>query len=234
MQLVLIRHGESLWNKENRFTGWTDVDLSTIGKKEATLAGEILKDNNFDFDICYTSYLKRAIHTLTRILDSMDLDFLPVIKTWKLNERHYGALQGENKALMADKVGAEQVHIWRRSFDVKPPLLKKGDIRCPYLDKNYREVDKSILPFGESLKDTIDRVIPYYKQYILPKMLDGERVLIVAHGNSLRSLVKYLENISDDDIQQINIPTGIPLVYELDDNGKFIKKYYLGVTEIIT
>ncbi|WP_150262798.1 2,3-diphosphoglycerate-dependent phosphoglycerate mutase [Parvimonas micra] len=228
MKLVLIRHGESEWNKLNLFTGWTDVGLSEKGIIEANEAGFLLKENNFDFDVCYCSYLKRAINTLNIVLERMDRQWLPVIKTWKLNERHYGALQGLNKAETAEKYGEEQVKLWRRSFDVPPPALDKDDKRCPHNQAPYRNVDKSELPYNESLKDTIERVIPYYEEVIKKDMLDGKRVLITAHGNSLRALVKYLDNLTDEEIISVNIPTGIPLVYEFDDNFKVINKYYLG------
>lgn len=228
MKLVLIRHGESEWNKLNLFTGWTDVGLSEKGIIEANEAGFLLKENNFDFDVCYCSYLKRAINTLNIVLERMDRQWLPVIKTWKLNERHYGALQGLNKAETTEKYGEEQVKLWRRSFDVPPPALDKDDKRCPHNQAPYRNVDKSELPYNESLKDTIERVIPYYEEVIKKDMLDGKRVLITAHGNSLRALVKYLDNLTDEEIISVNIPTGIPLVYEFDDNFKVINKYYLG------
>ena len=228
MKLVLIRHGESEWNKLNLFTGWTDVGLSEKGIIEANEAGFLLKENNFDFDVCYCSYLKRAINTLNIVLERIDRQWLPVIKTWKLNERHYGALQGLNKAETAEKYGEEQVKLWRRSFDVPPPALDKDDKRCPHNQAPYRNVDKSELPYNESLKDTIERVIPYYEEVIKKDMLDGKRVLITAHGNSLRALVKYLDNLTDEEIISVNIPTGIPLVYEFDDNFKVINKYYLG------
>ena len=228
MKLVLIRHGEREWNKLNLFTGWTDVGLSEKGIIEANEAGFLLKENNFDFDVCYCSYLKRAINTLNIVLERMDRQWLPVIKTWKLNERHYGALQGLNKAETAEKYGEEQVKLWRRSFDVPPPALDKDDKRCPHNQAPYRNVDKSELPYNESLKDTIERVIPYYEEVIKKDMLDGKRVLITAHGNSLRALVKYLDNLTDEEIISVNIPTGIPLVYEFDDNFKVTNKYYLG------
>ena len=228
MKLVLIRHGESEWNKLNLFTGWTDVGLSEKGIIEANEAGFLLKENNFDFDVCYCSYLKRAINTLNIVLERMDRQWLPVIKTWKVNERHYGALQGLNKAETAEKYGEEQVKLWRRSFDVPPPALDKDDKRCPHNQAPYRNVDKSELPYNESLKDTIERVIPYYEEVIKKDMLDGKRVLITAHGNSLRALVKYLDNLTDEEIISVNIPTGIPLVYEFDDNFKVTNKYYLG------
>lgn len=226
-KLVCIRHGESEWNKENRFTGWSDVDLSEKGHKEAKQAGKILKDKGYDFDIAYTSYLKRAIHTLNHVLDGLDLDYIPVEKSWKLNERHYGALQGLNKADTAKKYGDEQVLIWRRSFDVLPPLLKETDERAPRNEKPYRNVPKDELPLGESLKTTIERVIPYYEETIKPHIEGGENVLIVAHGNSLRALLKYLENLSDEEIMKVNIPTGIPLVFEFDDDMKPKDHYYL-------
>ena len=228
MKLVLIRHGESEWNKLNLFTGWTDVGLSEKGIIEANEAGFLLKENNFDFDVCYCSYLKRSINTLNIVLERMDRQWLPVIKTWKLNERHYGALQGLNKAETAEKYGEEQVKLWRRSFDVPPPALDKDDKRCPHNQAPYRNVDKSELPYNESLKDTIERVIPYYEEVIKKDMLDGKRVLITAHGNSLRALFKYLDNLTDEEIISVNIPTGIPLVYEFDDNFKVTNKYYLG------
>ena len=228
MKLVLIRHGESEWNKLNLFTGWTDVGLSEKGIIEANEAGFSLKENEYDFDVCYCSYLKRAINTLNIVLERMDRQWLPVIKTWKLNERHYGALQGLNKAETAEKYGEEQVKLWRRSFDVPPPALDKDDKRCPHNQAPYRNVDKSELPYNESLKDTIERVIPYYEEVIKKDMLDGKRVLITAHGNSLRALVKYLDNLTDEEIISVNIPTGIPLVYEFDDNFKVTNKYYLG------
>ena len=212
----------------NLFTGWTDVGLSEKGIIEANEAGFLLKENNFDFDVCYCSYLKRAINTLNIVLERMDRQWLPVIKTWKLNERHYGALQGLNKAETAEKYGEEQVKLWRRSFDVPPPALDKDDKRCPHNQAPYRNVDKSELPYNESLKDTIERVIPYYEEVIKKDMLDGKRVLITAHGNSLRALVKYLDNLTDEEIISVNIPTGIPLVYEFDDNFKVTNKYYLG------
>ena len=216
MKLVLIRHGESVWNKENLFTGWTDVDLSDTGRKEAAEAGKILKEEGFDFDICYTSYLKRAIHTLNYVLEGMDREWLPVIKTWKLNERHYGALQGLNKSETAEKYGEDQVKLWRRSYDIRPPALDEKDERNPAFNPMYRDEDKKNLPLTECLADTVDRVVPYYLSEIVPKIKAGKRILIAAHGNSLRALVKYVENISDDEIVGVNIPTGVPLVYEFD------------------
>lgn len=234
IKLVLIRHGESEWNRLNLFTGWTDVDLSDKGRKEAAEGGRLLKAEGFDFDVCYTSYLKRAIHTLNLVLENMDREWLPVIKSWKLNERHYGALQGLNKAETAEKYGEEQVKIWRRSFDITPPELEENDERSPRLQEQYRMVeDKSILPLTESLKTTIERAVPFFNEEIKPRLLAGERVLIAAHGNSLRALVKYFENLSDAEIIDVNIPTGVPLVYEFDDEMKFQKRYYLGDQEAI-
>ena len=227
MKLVLIRHGESEWNKENKFTGWTDVELSENGVEEAKKGGRALKEAGFDFDICYTSYLKRAIHTLNNVLAEMDREWLPVIKAWQLNERHYGALQGLNKSETAAKYGEEQVKIWRRSFDVPPMALTEDDPRNPRKDPKYRDVDPKLLPLQESLKTTIERAVPYFEQEIKPKMKAGKRVLIAAHGNSLRALVKYFDNMSDEDIINENIPTAIPLVYEFDDDFKVISKKYL-------
>ena len=227
-QLVLVRHGESVWNKANLFTGWTDVELSEAGMSEASEAGRLLKENGFDFDVCYTSYLKRAIHTLNLILDEMDRAWLPVNKSWRLNERHYGALQGLNKAETAEKYGEEQVKIWRRSYDILPPALASDDESQPSKQPMYRGIDIQDLPSSESLKTTIERVVPYFENCIKPAMLEGKRVLITAHGNSLRSLVKYFDGIADDDIVDVNIPTGIPLVYEFDENFNAIKHYYLG------
>lgn len=227
-QLVLVRHGESVWNKENLFTGWTDVELSENGLIEAKEAGGLLKAAGFDFDTCYTSYLKRAVHTLNIILDEMDRAWLPVVKSWKLNERHYGALQGLNKAETAEKYGEEQVKIWRRSFDVLPPALNGNDERQPFNQAMYRDVDKRVLPSSESLKTTIDRVVPYFETVIKPDIISGKRVIIAAHGNSLRALVKYFDQIADEDIINVNIPTGIPLVYEFDDRFNVLTHYYLG------
>ncbi len=228
MKLVLVRHGESEWNKLNLFTGWTDVDLSEKGHEEAKAAGRVLKAEGYDFDICYTSYLKRAIHTLNHILDEMDRAWLPVIKTWKLNERHYGALQGLNKAETAEKYGEDQVKIWRRSFDVKPPELSPDDERSALKQAMYRDVDPALLPANESLETTIERVIPFFEDTVKPAMAEGKRVIIAAHGNSLRALVKYLDNMSPEEIIGVNIPTGVPLVYEFDDNFKVLGHYYLG------
>lgn len=228
MKLVLVRHGESDWNKLNLFTGWTDVDLSQTGHREAIQAGTILKNEGYEFDVCYTSYLKRAIHTLNHILDEMDLCWLPVNKSWKLNERHYGALQGLNKAETAEKYGEEQVKIWRRSFDVLPPALNINDKRSAQKQAMYRNIDSALLPAGESLKTTIERVIPYFNETVKKDMQAGKRALIVAHGNSLRALVKYFDKLSNEAIMNINIPTGIPLVYEFDDEFKVMFYYYLG------
>lgn len=232
-KLVLIRHGESEWNKLNLFTGWTDVDLSEKGVMEAMNGGKELHNNGYTFDICFTSTLKRAIHTAWCVLDGVDQAYIPVIKDYHLNERHYGALQGLNKAETSAKYGEEQVHLWRRSFDIAPPALDEEDERNPAKSLAYKNVDKKDLPLHESLKDTIARVVPYYENVILPEIKAGKKVLIAAHGNSLRALVKYLDNISDADIAGLNIPTGIPLVYELDDNFKPITHYYLGDQEAI-
>lgn len=228
MKLVLLRHGESEWNKLNLFTGWTDVDLSEKGREEAKLAGVLLKNEGYDFDVCYTSRLKRAIHTLNAVLDEMDRAWLPVIKSWKLNERHYGALQGLNKAETAAIYGEEQVKIWRRSFDVKPPALEPGDERDPAGQPMYRDVDPAMLPVHESLETTIERVVPYFQETIKRDMAAGNRVIIAAHGNSLRALVKYFDGLSNEEIIGINIPTGVPLVYEFDDKFNTVSHYYLG------
>jgi 2,3-bisphosphoglycerate-dependent phosphoglycerate mutase len=233
MRLVLLRHGESTWNKENRFTGWTDVDLSEKGIEEAKAAGRLLKEQGFVFDVAFTSVLKRSIRTLWIVQDEMDLMWIPVQISWRLNERHYGALQGLNKAEMATKFGEEQVLIWRRSYDVPPPALDKTDERYPGHDPRYKELDENDLPLTESLKDTVARFLPYWHEVIAPTIKSEERVIISAHGNSLRALVKYLDNISDEEIVKLNIPTGIPLVYELDDDLKPIKHYYLGDPEAI-
>jgi len=227
MKLVLLRHGESVWNKENRFTGWTDVDLSEAGVSEARRAGETLSANGFDFDVCYSSYLKRAIRTLNIVLDVLDRDWLPVFKSWKLNERHYGALQGLNKAETAAKYGDEQVKIWRRSFDVQPPPLDETDERNPKLCVQYKNERAESLPLTESLKDTVARAVPYFNDVIKKDMENGKRVLIAAHGNSIRALVKYFDSVSDKDITDVNIPTGIPLVYEFNDDFTVSRKYYL-------
>ena len=230
---MLVRHGESEWNKLNLFTGWTDVDLSEKGHEEAKAAGEILKKEGYDFDICYTSYLKRAIHTLNHILDSMDRNWLPVVKAWELNERHYGALQGLNKSETAEKYGEEQVKIWRRSYDVKPPALEETDKRHPKNDPMFRNVDPKNLPANESLETTVARAVPYFNNVIKKDMEAGKRVIIAAHGNSLRALVKYFDNMSNDAIIGVNIPTGIPLVYEFDNDFKVVKHYYLGDQEAL-
>lgn len=232
-KLVLIRHGESEWNKLNLFTGWTDVELSEKGRQEAALGGKLLKEEGFKFDVAYTSYLKRAIHTLNIVLNEMDEEYIPVIKSYKLNERHYGALQGLNKAETAAKYGDEQVKIWRRSYDACPPELKDDDDRNPALQDTYRHVNKDELPLTECLKNTVARVVPYFNDVIRKDIEAGKNVIIAAHGNSLRALVKYLENISDDEIVGVNIPTGVPLVYELDENLKVISKRYLGDQEAI-
>ena len=229
MRLVIIRHGESEWNKLNLFTGWSDVDLSPEGKKEAILAGKALKEEEIDFDVCYTSYLKRAIHTLNLVLEEMNRDWLPVVKSYKLNERHYGALQGLNKAETAKKYGEKQVKIWRRSFSVRPPVLDETSNQNPKKQVQYSGINRHELPLCESLEDTINRVVPYFNNVIKKDMLSGKRVLIVAHGNSIRSLVKYFENLSEEEILEVNIPTGIPLVYDF----RVIEKHYLGDEEEI-
>ena len=230
-KVVLLRHGESEWNKENRFTGWTDVDLSEKGVAEAKAGGTLMKEAGFKFDLAYTSVLKRAIRTLWLALDEMDLLWIPVIKSWRLNERHYGALQGLNKAETAKKYGDEQVHIWRRSYDIQPPALTADDERFPGKDKRYADLKKSELPLTECLKDTVARFLPFWLETIVPSIKAGKQVIIAAHGNSLRALVKYLDNVPESEIVELNIPTGIPLVYELDENMKPIKHYYLGDPE---
>jgi 2,3-bisphosphoglycerate-dependent phosphoglycerate mutase len=232
-KLVLIRHGESEWNKENRFTGWKDVDLSDKGKEEAHAAGRLLKAEGFAFDEAYTSVLKRAIRTLWIVLDEMDLMWIPETKSWMLNERHYGALQGLNKAEMAAQYGEEQVLKWRRSFDIPPDALEETDERYLGNDPRYASIEKGKFPKTECLKDTVARVVPYFQSEIEPRIKKGRRLIIAAHGNSLRALVKYLDDISDADITGMNIPTGIPLVYELDDNARPLKRYYLGDAEAI-
>ena len=233
MRLVIIRHGESEWNKLNLFTGWSDVDLSPEGKIEARLAGKALNEEEIDFDVCYTSYLKRAIHTLNLVLEEMNRDWLPVIKSYKLNERHYGALQGLNKAETAKKYGEKQVKIWRRSFSVRPPVLDETSNQNPKKQVQYSGINRDELPLCESLEDTINRVVPYFNNVIKKDMLSGRRLLIVAHGNSIRSLVKYFENLSEEEILEVNIPTGTPLVYEFDDDFRVIEKHYLGDEEEI-
>ena len=227
MDLVFIRHGQSEWNKENLFTGWTDVNLSEEGINEAIEAGKRLKKHNFTFDIAYTSVLTRAIRTLYFVLNEMEQLWIPVNKSWRLNERHYGALQGLNKAQTAEKYGEEQVHIWRRSYDVLPPLLDENDERHPRFDKRYQNLDSRSLPGGENLKVTLERVMPYWEDKIAPALKENKKVIVAAHGNSLRALAKYIEKISDDEIMNLEIPTGIPLIYELDDNFNMKKKYYL-------
>jgi 2,3-bisphosphoglycerate-dependent phosphoglycerate mutase len=227
-KVILLRHGESVWNKENRFTGWTDVDLTEKGVEEAKKAGELMRDAGFVFDLAHTSVLKRAIKTLWLALEQLDLMWIPVLHSWRLNERHYGALQGLNKAETAAKFGEQQVLAWRRSYDVPPPALTPDDARCPGGDPRYRGLASSQVPLTECLKDTVARVLPYWNQAIAPDIRAGKRVLIAAHGNSLRALVKYLDKVSDQDIVGLNIPTGVPLVYELDDVLKPIRHYYLG------
>jgi 2,3-bisphosphoglycerate-dependent phosphoglycerate mutase len=233
IKLVLLRHGESIWNKENLFTGWADVDLSENGKVEAARAGELLKSQGFSFDIAFASVLKRAIRTLWITLDALDLMWIPVEHAWQLNERHYGALQGLNKAETAAKYGEEQVLIWRRSYDIRPPALTESDPQYPGKDARYRALARSELPLSECLEDTVARFLPYWHQTIAPAILSGKRTIITAHGNSLRALVKYLDGISDQDILALNIPTGVPLVYELDAQLKPIRHYYLGDSEAI-
>jgi len=232
-KVVLLRHGESTWNKENRFTGWTDVDLSEKGISEAHKAGKLLKSEGYKFDIAFTSVLKRAIKTLWITLEEMDLMWIPVVRNWRLNERHYGDLQGLNKAETAKKFGEDQVKIWRRSYDTPPPSLQKDDERYPGKDARYAGLTEAELPLTECLKDTVARFVPYWEETIAPTIKEGKKVVIAAHGNSLRALVKYLDNIPEDEIVGLNIPTGIPLVYELDDNLKSIKSYYLGDPEEI-
>ena len=227
-KLVLLRHGESVWNRENRFTGWTDVDLSERGRQEAQEAGRLLKEGGYVFDTAFTSVLKRAIRTLWYSLDALDLMWIPVAKDWRLNERHYGALQGLNKAETAQKHGDDQVKIWRRSYDIPPPPLTPDDERHPSRDPRYASLDPKELPLTESLKDTVARFLPYWHQAIAPTIAAGRRVIIAAHGNSLRALVKYLDEVSEADILELNIPTGIPLVYELDDSLRPLRHYYLG------
>jgi 2,3-bisphosphoglycerate-dependent phosphoglycerate mutase len=227
-KLVLLRHGESAWNKENRFTGWTDVDLTEQGRAEAAKAGRTLKREGYLFDLAHTSVLKRAIRTLWIALDEMDLMWIPEYRSWRLNERHYGALQGLNKAETAERHGMEQVQLWRRSYDVPPPPLTAEDDRNPARDPRYRDVPPSELPLTESLKDTVSRFLPYWKEAIAPGIAAGKRVIVAAHGNSLRALVKYLDGLSDEEVVELNIPTGIPLVYELEDDLRAIRRYYLG------
>ena len=230
-KLVLVRHGESTWNKENRFTGWTDVDLSEKGRQEALEGGQVLKAGGYTFDVAYTSVLKRAIRTLWTVLDEMDLMWIPVHRSWRLNERHYGALQGLNKSETAEKYGEGQVKIWRRSYDIPPPALTSADERFPGHDPRYRDIPAAELPLTECLKDTVARFLPLWHDTIAPEIRRGRKVLIAAHGNSLRALVKYLDNVSEADIVELNIPTGMPLVYELDDDLKPLNRYYLGDPE---
>ncbi|MFW9971527.1 MAG: 2,3-diphosphoglycerate-dependent phosphoglycerate mutase [Candidatus Odinarchaeota archaeon] len=232
-KLVLLRHGESTWNKENRFTGWTDVDISEKGIQEAREAANLLKEGGYTFDLAYTSVLKRGIRTLWIVLDDMDLMWIPVYRSWRLNERHYGALQGFSKSEMAKEVGEEQVLIWRRSYDTPPPALKTTDPRYPGNDPKYADLNPDEIPLTECLKDTVARVLPYWHDTISPTIKSGKKILISAHGNSLRALVKYLDDMSDKDVVDLNIPTGVPLVYELDDNVKPITHYYLGNQEEI-
>lgn len=232
-KVVLIRHGESTWNKENRFTGWTDVDLTEKGIDEAHNAGKLLRKENFKFEKAYTSYLKRAIKTLNIVLDEMDLDWIPVEKTWKLNEKHYGMLQGLNKAETAAKYGDEQVLIWRRSYDVPPAPLSKNDERAPHQDARYKGVDEKQLPLTESLKETVERILPYWNDVIVPEMKNHNEIIIAAHGNSLRGIIKHLKNISNEDIVSLNLPTGVPYVFEFDDNMNLQRDYFLGDPEEI-
>ena len=230
-KLVLIRHGQSRWNEQNRFTGWTDVDLSAKGRQEAKEAGDVLKAGGYTFDVAYTSVLKRAIRTLWIVLDEMDLMWIPVQRSWRLNERHYGALQGLNKAETAAKFGEAQVKIWRRSYDIRPPELTEDDERYPGRDPRYRELGKGDLPLTECLKDTVARFLPLWHSTIAPAIQKGQKVLIAAHGNSLRALVKYLDDVSESDIVELNIPTGMPLVYELDQQLRPLDRHYLGDPE---
>jgi 2,3-bisphosphoglycerate-dependent phosphoglycerate mutase len=233
IKLVLLRHGESIWNKKNLFTGWTDVDLSDQGKVEARQAGELLKAEGYTFDVAFTSVLKRAIRTLWIALDELDLMWIPVAHSWRLNERHYGALQGLNKAQTAAKYGDEQVLVWRRSYDEPPPALEKSDPRYPGTDPRYRGLSPTDLPLTECLKDTVARFLPYWHETIVPAIRAGKKVIMTAHGNSLRALVKHLDGVSDQDIVGLNIPTGVPLVYELDPQLKPIRHYYLGDPEAV-
>ncbi len=227
-KVVLLRHGESVWNKENRFTGWTDVDLSEVGVEEAKVAGKSLKENGFIFGKAYTSYLKRAVKTLNQVLDVMDLDWIPVEKSWKLNEKHYGMLQGLNKAETAAKYGDEQVLIWRRSYDIAPTPLEMNDPRSPRQDIRYNELTDAQIPLTESLLDTVNRIVPYWQNNILPALKEHDQIIVAAHGNSLRGIIKHLKNISNDDIIKLNLPTAVPYVFEFDDNCKLVKDYFLG------
>jgi 2,3-bisphosphoglycerate-dependent phosphoglycerate mutase len=232
-RLVLIRHGESIWNKENRFTGWTDVDLSETGMREAVEAGKLLKQEGYHFEVAYTSYLTRAIRTLWLIQEQMDLLWITVHKSWRLNEKHYGTLQGLNKSEMAEKYGEQQVHLWRRSYDIPPPALNENDPRHPRFDHRYAKLSADEIPATEALKDTINRIVPYWKSDISKTLLEQKELLVAAHGNSLRGIVKYLKNISDEDILGLNLPTGIPYVFELDDDLNVIRDYFLGDAEAI-
>lgn len=232
-KIVLLRHGESEWNKANLFTGWTDIDLTEKGWAEAKSSGVLLKEEGFTFDIAYTSVLKRAIRTLWIVMDEMDLMWIPVVRDWRLNERHYGALQGLNKAETAEKYGAEQVKIWRRSYNTRPPALEKNDPRFPGHDPRYANLRPEELPATECLKDTVARFLPMWHEVIAPKIKEGKKIIITAHGNSLRALVKYLDHVSEEDIVSLNIPTGVPLIYELDENLKPVRHYYLGDPEEI-
>lgn len=227
-KLVLIRHGQSVWNQENRFTGWHDIDLSEQGKREAGQGGQLLKAEGYTFDVAFTSVLKRAIRTLWIVLDELDLMWIPVVRDWRLNERHYGGLQGLNKAETAAKYGDEQVLIWRRSYDVCPPALSKDDERYPGHDPRYAGLNERALPVTESLATTVERVVPFWNEQVVAQIKQDKKVLIAAHGNSLRALVKYLDNLSNEEVLKLNIPTGVPLVYELDENLKPIRHYYLG------
>ncbi|MXQ73026.1 2,3-diphosphoglycerate-dependent phosphoglycerate mutase [Clostridiaceae bacterium DONG20-135] len=227
MELVLLRHGESVWNRENRYTGWTDVDLSEKGHEEAKQAGKLLQDYGYQFDVCYTSYLKRAIHTAWDVLDEMDLSWITIQKTWRLNERHYGALQGINKTDTVKNYGEEQVRQWRRSYAVVPPLLKPGDARCPNREAKYQTVQPTDLPRGESLEMTVARVVPYYQQVIQQAMLSGRKVLVAAHGNSLRALLMYIEQIDEADILSLELQTGVPIICRFDEDGNFIERFTL-------
>jgi len=232
-KLVLLRHGESTWNKENRFTGWTDVDLTEQGRQEAKTAGQVLRKDGYSFDLAYCSVLKRALRTLWIVLDELDELWIPVEKTWRLNERHYGGLQGLNKSETAAKYGEDQVLVWRRSYDVPPPPLEKSDERYPGHDPRYGSIPAADLPLTECLKDTVDRFLPYWHEVIAPQVKAGKKVVIAAHGNSLRALVKYLDDLSEEKVLKLNIPTGVPLVYELDGRLKPIRHYYLGDQETI-
>ncbi len=232
-KIVLLRHGESTWNQENRFTGWTDVDLTEKGVAEAIKAGDLLKEKGFQFEIAYTSYLKRAVKTLNCVLDRMNLDWIPVEKNWRLNEKHYGNLQGLNKAETAEKYGDEQVLIWRRSYDIAPGALAEDDPRNPRHEIRYKDVPDSELPRTESLKDTVERILPYWKETIFPNLETADQILVAAHGNSLRGIIKYLKNISNEEIVHLNLPTAVPYVFEFDDNMQLANDYFLGDPEEI-